>query len=65
MGTQSGNHPLAGTMIAPFNTAGLNVRFTQKRTLIESVGMSALCQKRTFPAIRSHRRQWRAAWAER
>jgi hypothetical protein len=30
MGTQSGNRPLAGTMIAPFNTAGLNVRFTPK-----------------------------------
>jgi hypothetical protein len=30
MGTQSGNRPLAGTMIAPLNTAGLNVRFTPK-----------------------------------
>jgi len=28
MGTESGNRPLAGAMIAPFNTAGLNVRFT-------------------------------------
>ncbi len=30
MGTQSGDRPLAGTMIAPLNTAGLNVRFTPK-----------------------------------
>jgi len=43
MGTQSGNRPLAGTMIAPFNTAGLNVRFTPKSGHWNSVVECPLC----------------------
>ena len=38
--------------------------YSQKRTLIEHVGMSALCQKQTFASfIRSPRRQLRATMA--
>ena len=52
MGTQSGNRPLAGTMIAPLNTAGLNVRFTpRKRTSRSAIAMSALCHFRTLQKI--------------
>ena len=45
MGTQSGNRPLAGTMIAPFNTAGLNVRFTPNGGHWNSAARCPLCAK--------------------
>src|SRR5215472_6944247 len=45
MGTQSGNRPLAGTMIAPFNTAGLNVCFTPKSGHWDSAARCPLCAR--------------------
>ena len=50
MGTQSGNRPLAGTMIASLNSAGLNVRFTPKSGHWNSVVECPLCAISRHPA---------------
>jgi hypothetical protein len=55
MGAGCGKSPLAGTMIAPFNTAGLNVRFTPKTGHWSSLSGWPLCAKSGHFALRQSR----------